>query len=555
MISEILKKNDAKNKVHSLTRRVVAVIVSVMLVMIGGFVAISAFMESDKMSSSLNEKAKASVGMVANASPTLLLSRDTTTLTYLLESFASDADFHAIFVADDYSSIAAAARNQEARFGFLPRTLEKRLGKAPWDLAASEDLTILEDANTITLVKSIQVGANKKHIGYVAAQFSKERQIIAIRNMIITNSVAGIGVALFLAILLAVILKRSLAPLAIVQADIRKIADGDLDATISGTKRRDEIGEIARTLISLRENLKERQALQNEKVRTDQDFVDRQAQTALFISDFKVNIGKVLGAFTTSAERLSHSADHLSGLAATSTERAENAASASTEASMNVGGAAQAAEEMGVAIQEVETQVRQVRGEVTDATAASRAVVERVSGLEEMAVDIGEVVNLIRDIASQTNLLALNATIEAARAGEAGRGFAVVASEVKALASQTAAATDRIVDQIDLIQNATRELVGDIQGVAGRMGKIENFTNSVAASIEQQSAATREIATNVAMASVSSSTVSDDINQLSEAVAETGRAAGDVRVVAAGVDGEAAKLRAAVDNFLVNVAA
>jgi methyl-accepting chemotaxis protein len=184
---------------------------------------------------------------------------------------------------------------------------------------------------------------------------------------------------------------------------------------------------------------------------------------------------------------------------------------------------------MGAAIREVEFQVRRVRTEIVEAASASRDTASSVQALDETARAIGEVVNLIRDIAAQTNLLALNATIEAARAGEAGRGFAVVASEVKSLASQTADATDRIVAQVGAIQGATGEVVGAIQNIAERMGAIEKFANSVATSIEQQAIATGEIASGVAMASSSALSVSSDLSVLADSVEETGRSAEQVR--------------------------
>jgi methyl-accepting chemotaxis protein len=178
-----------------------------------------------------------------------------------------------------------------------------------------------------------------------------------------------------------------------------------------------------------------------------------------------------------------------------------------------------------------------------------------VRALDETARAIGEVVNLIRDIAAQTNLLALNATIEAARAGEAGRGFAVVAAEVKSLASQTADATDRIVAQVGAIQGATGEVVGAIQNIAERMGAIESFANSVATSIEQQAIATGEIASGVAMASSSALSVSSDLSVLADSVEETGQSAEQVRGAAGEVAAQALRLRATVDQFLHSVAA
>src|SRR3546814_392092 len=140
----------------------------------------------------------------------------------------------------------------------------------------------------------------------------------------------------------------------------------------------------------------------------------------------------------------------------------------------------------------------------------------QVQGLADAAQKIGEVVNLINDIASQTNLLALNATIEAARAGEAGKGFAVVAAEVKNLANETAKATDEITGQISGIQQATREAVAAIQSIGQTIGQINEIATTIASAVEEQGAATQEIARNVQQASAGTSEVSRSEEHTSE---------------------------------------
>jgi methyl-accepting chemotaxis protein len=209
---------------------------------------------------------------------------------------------------------------------------------------------------------------------------------------------------------------------------------------------------------------------------------------------------------------------------------------------------------MGAAIQEVEQQIDRVRAEITEAAEASRLTATSVRELDATARTIGEVVNLIRDIAAQTNLLALNATIEAARAGDAGRGFAIVAAEVKTLSAQTAAATDRIVGQVNAIQTATGSVVADVESIAMRMGKIEDFANAVAASVVQQSVATGQISSGVAHASTAALSVSSDLTVLAESVEETGRSADEMRRSARDVAKEAGRLRESVDTFLERVA-
>jgi methyl-accepting chemotaxis protein len=305
----------------------------------------------------------------------------------------------------------------------------------------------------------------------------------------------------------------------------------------------------------LRIGMIEREQMERAQRGADEAQLSRQKGVDAAILRFREMIGEVLSAFGENAARMAQASQGLSEVAASSDQRAANATSASRQASAHVENAAQAAEEMGVTIREVEQQIQQVRSEIIDAATVSRGVATRVGELEQMAHDIGEVVALIRSIAAQTNLLALNATIEAARAGEAGRGFAVVAAEVKQLAAQTATATDRIVGQVASIQTATGDVAGQVQAIAGRMGNVESFANSVATSVEEQSTATNEIAASVAVAASSATTVSSDMAVLAEDVGKTGRSAEDMRIAAARVDDEALRLRRTVDEFLAQVAA
>jgi methyl-accepting chemotaxis protein len=226
------------------------------------------------------------------------------------------------------------------------------------------------------------------------------------------------------------------------------------------------------------------------------------------------------------------------------------AANASTQASANVGTVAAATEELTASISNIAQRVTrsaEIAGKAADEARRTNAVVE---GLAAGTHKIGEVVTLIQNIASQTNLLALNATIEAARAGEHGKGFAVVASEVKALANQTAKATEEISAQVQGIQNATSEAVNAIQTIGGTIAEIDSISNEIATSVEQQGLATREISGNVQQAADGTRYVNNSIVSVSRTSEEAGQAASRLLDAANGLSSQSERLKAEVGSFL-----
>jgi methyl-accepting chemotaxis protein len=210
---------------------------------------------------------------------------------------------------------------------------------------------------------------------------------------------------------------------------------------------------------------------------------------------------------------------------------------------------------MSSSVDEIAKRVHESSAIATEAVRQAEKTDARITELSNAASRIGDVVKLITAIAEQTNLLALNATIEAARAGDAGRGFAVVAQEVKALAAQTAKATDEIGTQIASMQAATQDSVGAIKEIGGTIGRISEIAGAIAAAVQEQGAATQEISRNVHQAAQGTTQVADNITDVSRGASETGTASAQVLGSAQSLARESGRLKSEVERFLHTVRA
>jgi methyl-accepting chemotaxis protein len=339
-------------------------------------------------------------------------------------------------------------------------------------------------------------------------------------------------------------------PLADMTREMTKLANGDLDIDIEGADRADEVGGLARSLQVFKENAITARRLEEEQ-RQEQARKDaRRRIVEEYIGVFDHQVGEALDTLTAASTEMHATAGSMAATAEETSRQTTAVATSSDQASANVQTVAAATEQLSASVSEISRQVTQ------SAEFASTAVVEAertnatIQGLAGTAQKIGEVVSLIQTIASQTNLLALNATIEAARAGEAGRGFAVVASEVKALSNQTAKATEDISTQIAAIQAETGHAVDAIKAIGGTIRQMDEIATAIAAAVEQQGAATRDISNNIQLVAQGTNSVASNIAGVNEAAAETGAAAGQVLTAADGLSRQADKLRADVNGFL-----
>ncbi|MCJ2090810.1 methyl-accepting chemotaxis protein [Methylobacterium sp. E-005] len=337
---------------------------------------------------------------------------------------------------------------------------------------------------------------------------------------------------------------------------VQVLATGDTSAEVPELQRRDEIGTMADAVQVFRANLIRMRALEEETALARASAEEQRKRTLRQIADsFEAAVGGVIGQVATAAAQLRSIATAMSGSAAQTATQSTTVAVAAEEASSNVGTVAAAAEGLGASVQEIG---RQVTGSSDLAQAAVRDADQTgvlVGELRAAVSRVGDVVAMISQIAGQTNLLALNATIEAARAGAAGRGFAVVASEVKALAEQTAKATEEISGHIVRIQGSTGQAVAAIDGITGRIREINAVSASIAAAVERQGGATQDIVHNVVQASLGTTEVTVNITGVAKAAEETGAAASQVLASAGELSLQSDHLAAEIQRFLATVRA
>ncbi|UKJ77252.1 methyl-accepting chemotaxis protein [Azospirillum brasilense] len=385
-----------------------------------------------------------------------------------------------------------------------------------------------------------------------------ERRATALSQQVMTRlyTVAGAGLLFAFGLLGSILLFFVVRPLHRLTSEMTSIAAGDLTVAIQGTGRSDEVGLLARALQVFKSNGLDMRRLQEESdAQKRQMEADRRSAMLALADQFDANVQGVVQAVSQAARQLQSNAQTMTGAAETTTEQASSVAAATEQASANVATVAAASEQLGSSIGEIGRQVNGAATVARDAVAEGERTNALVERLASAAQKIGDVVNLIQNIASQTNLLALNATIEAARAGEAGKGFAVVAGEVKALATQTSQATEEIASQITEIQAITEGTVTAIRNIARTIADVDAIAGAIAAAVEEQTAATHEIGRNIQQAAQGTRLVSGNIGGVSQSATDVREAAAEVLDAANSLSRDSDLLRDEIHGFIARVRA
>jgi methyl-accepting chemotaxis protein len=546
-------RDDRAERAGTIQNHVTMSIASIVAILVLLATIGAGFYNWQRARSVLFSRAESYVGLMAPALAEVLVRGDQEGARRVITGLLADGAFSAAAVTSGNSVVAAVQRRDDVPIGKADLLALSAKGSHS-GIAGDADGAVEGPTGHLLTEPLLNPGSGEPMAVLVARFNERDLDSNAFREFLwlIAGALMIIGT---LAVLLYFVVGRAVAPLTQLTGAMSRIAAGELDVPLSGLTRRDEIGRLARAIAYFKETILDRKRLEDADTSRRKDEEVRQHDLEAMILSFRSTVRQSLRQVDAHTQQMTLAADSLSDIARQAKSRASDAASGTAEASNNVATVARASEELFQSISEIETQVGRAREHVQAAARTTLQTSATVGGLAQKADAIGEIVGLIQAIAAQTNLLALNATIEAARAGGAGRGFAVVAQEVKALAAQTAHATERIAEHVTAIQAATSNAVDAIASITSTMTMAESFTTSIAVAVEEQAAATNEISRSVGEAARGTMSVSENMKGLKSSVAETDQSAAQVYQAASDVTDQARDLNATIEAFLRDVAA
>lgn len=478
----------------------IALMVTVMAMLAIGGIAMT---NMDDARSSLEDRADVTTKVVAGGLTEALWNVDQEAARAQLAALANDPDYVGSKVVDPKG-------NELATHG-SPNT--------------SGGLILIRKADVVR-----KNDGNSKVLGSVEIHLSAARaERVAIER---AWKLAGIGLLaqIVLCGVLFFTVRASTRPIVVLTTVMAKLAAGDSSADVPSRKRADEIGRMANAVQIFKEQGIEKQRLQSEQeVLRRQSDENRRIAIAGVADHFERQVSSVLTEVYATAAQMAEFTTLLTEASGRNGHISQQTAGNAASVNRNVDSMANAVEQLAASIREISDQAQRSQQIAGEASVRANRAENMVVNLVQASEKVNAVVTLINSIASQTNLLALNATIEAARAGEAGKGFAVVAGEVKALANQTAKATEEIESQIRAIQDSTGAAAGEITEIAKVVSHVSSISASIAAAVEEQNAATGEIGRGVNEAASGVRALLVDVNATTSAADDTGEASGQLQ--------------------------
>jgi methyl-accepting chemotaxis protein len=364
-----------------------------------------------------------------------------------------------------------------------------------------------------------------------------------------------LGAALILSAAASTLVTRAIVrPILELTKVIRLIASGETDVSIPGLDRRDEIVVIAEATKLCRDSMVTAAQLTAERESEQRKVRKKRREIVEALTErFQVAAGELVSTVLSAAATLKSNAETMARATESTGKSTLEVKLVSERAFRNVSDVAQATEELSISIGEIDRKFDRSTAISETAAAGARRADAAVAALVTDADKVGEVVQLIKQVAAQTNLLALNATIEAARAGTAGKGFSVVANEVKGLAAQTAKATEEIGARVSQIQATVRNSVGELRSIASTIVQMQSIAGEIGESVQQQTTATHEIARNAQLVANSTREVTQTVVAIEEASNRCGDVASQVLDAAVVLSRHADKLATEVGQFIAGV--
>ncbi|WP_430474810.1 methyl-accepting chemotaxis protein [Thalassospira lucentensis] len=415
---------------------------------------------------------------------------------------------------------------------------------------------MMTDNKVYPMVKPLfdAVSGLKKKIA-IEVEAANQAKGNSINTLIWTLIVAGL-LTVITALVLGRLLNSNIThPVKMVTSIMEAMTNGQLDVKIEALQRRDEIGSMMQAMKTFSESLRENEALKREAEARQREDLEKANKRQSLTDQFGIDVHELLALFKKAEDTLKKSASTMQQQAEDGQTTAATVAAAAEEAHVNSQTVATATEEMSVSIREIASQMNKISdttGAAVERTEESR---EYIIALNTATARIGDVVNLVTDIAQQTNLLALNATIEAARAGEAGKGFAVVAGEVKNLATQTSRALDDIAEQIEAIQSASKNSTEQFEMIGDIIAEINTISATVAAAVEEQSSASTEISRSIDQVAAGARDVSGSVTTIQHITETTRTEAMSVSSASKDLETQSTRLTHTVEKFVQNVQA